>query len=79
MILRIITTAELVEDDGKRAEPRNGFKVGAAYNFTDKELETAKAPMMDEVAARLLSEIAVETMAQVNSRWVEKDVLRAAL
>jgi hypothetical protein len=79
MILRIVTTAELVEDDGKPTQPRNGFKVGAAYSFSDQSRAKSKILMMDEVAARLLSEIAVETMTQVNSRWVEKDALRAAL
>lgn len=72
MILRIVTSAELVNDDGTVMEPRNGFKVGSTCMLGS--IDNMNVDALDQVAARLLSEITVEAMVQVNTRWMEKDL-----
>lgn len=66
MILRIVTSVELVNDDGTVSEPRTGFKVGTTASVVHP-IETERA------AARLLSEVMVESMEQVVERWTKKD------
>ena len=64
MILRIVTSVELVNDDGSVNDPRTGFKVGTTASIIHP-IETERA------AARLLSEVMVEAMEQVTVRWTK--------
>lgn len=64
MIVRIVTSVELVNDDGSELSPRTGFKVGTAAPVLHP-VETERA------AARLLSEVMVEAMEQVTTRWTK--------